>query len=131
MKRGKWGVAEVVVAVVLVMVVALWAMPRVSESACGASATSCKNCHEVKGEKKVNDSGDHHTQHAFGDFCVFCHSGNTAATGKDEAHQGMVKPLESLDKSCAACHPDDFEDRAKKYKKDEPKQDEAKKVEDK
>jgi hypothetical protein len=114
--EGKWNVTKVLVSVLLVFAVALWATPRVSESACGAAASSCKNCHEVKGEKKVNASGDWHTQHAFGDFCVFCHSGNTAGATKDEAHQGMVKPLADLEQSCSACHPDDFAKRAEGYK---------------
>jgi formate-dependent nitrite reductase cytochrome c552 subunit len=101
--------------VLLIAAVAVWALPDKSESACGAAASSCKNCHEVKGEMRVNKSGDYHTQHSFGDFCVFCHSGNTAATGKAEAHEGMVKPLADLEQSCASCHPDDFAERAKSY----------------
>jgi len=64
---------------------------------------------------RVNTKGAYHAQHAFGDFCVFCHSGNTAGTTRVESHQGMVRPLENLQKSCAACHPDDYEKRAVLY----------------
>ena len=35
---------------------------------CGSQASSCKNCHEVKGENAVNAKGDWHISHAFGDF---------------------------------------------------------------
>lgn len=116
MVRERWGITSVLFSVVLILAVAVWALPRMSDAACGASASSCKNCHEIKGEKKVNSTGDYHTQHAFGDFCVFCHSGNTAATDKAGAHEGMVSPTADLEKSCAACHPDDFEKRAAGYK---------------
>ncbi len=93
----------------------LFCMPALSEGACGASASSCKNCHEIKGEHRVNGKGNYHIQHAFGDFCAFCHSGNTAGTNKAESHAGMVKPEDNLKQSCASCHPDDFEERAKRY----------------
>jgi hypothetical protein len=106
---------KILFAIVSIFVLAVWMTPATSESACGAAASSCKNCHEVKGEMRVGDKGDYHSQHAFGDFCVFCHSGNTAATSKAEAHEGMVKPLENLEQSCASCHPDDFEGRGKGY----------------
>jgi hypothetical protein len=115
MKIGRGVVSKDLILIALILVVSVWLVPGISESACGAAASSCKNCHEVKGEMKVNDKGDYHTQHAFGDFCVFCHSGNTAATGKAEAHEGLVKPLDNLEQSCASCHPDDFEKKAKGY----------------
>ncbi len=114
MKRGRC-LSKVWMLVFLSVMAAFWVSPSMTESACGAAASSCKNCHEVKGEMGVNDKGYYHTQHAFGDFCVFCHSGNTAATTKVEAHEGMVKPLENLEQSCASCHPDDFEKKAKGY----------------
>ncbi len=115
MEKKSLDFLRVVIPVLLIVAVAFWATPRITESACGAAASSCKNCHEVKGEKRVNKSGDYHTQHSFGDFCVFCHSGNTAATDKAGAHEGMVKPLANLEQSCASCHPDDFAERAKGY----------------
>jgi hypothetical protein len=106
---------KILMPVFLIVVAFIWMIPESSESACGAAASSCKNCHEVKGEMRVNKTGDYHTQHSFGDFCIFCHSGNTASTTKAEAHEGMVKPLASLEQSCAACHPDDFAEKAKGY----------------
>jgi hypothetical protein len=115
MRIKKEAFYTVLFSIFLMFVAAFWVAPRISEGACGAAASSCKNCHEIKGEMKVNAKGDYHTQHAFGDFCVFCHSGNTAATNKAEAHEGMVKPLGNLEQSCASCHPDDFQDRAKGY----------------
>jgi len=90
--------------------------PTIAEGACGAAASSCKNCHEIQGKKKVNSQGAWHKEHEFADFCVFCHSGNTTATAKAEAHKGIIKPLENLEKSCSACHPDDYKKQAKKYK---------------
>jgi hypothetical protein len=82
---------------------------------CGSSVSSCKNCHEVKGQHPVNTKGEWHTAHAFGDFCEFCHAGNVQATEKDAAHQGLVKPLDDVKASCQSCHPDDYMARAKKY----------------
>lgn len=115
MEMGKLNGPKILFSIFLMAMAALWVYPGISEGACGAAASSCKNCHEIKGEKKVNTSGAWHTQHAFGDFCVFCHSGNTAAAAKAEAHKGMVKPLANLEQSCAACHPDDFEKRSTGY----------------
>lgn len=89
--------------------------PSIAEGACGAAASSCKNCHEIQGKKKVNSQGAWHKEHGFADFCVFCHGGSTTATTKDKAHKGMIKPLENIEKSCSACHPDDYRKRAKKY----------------
>ena len=115
MKKIRVGVLKFFIPVFLIVGIFYWAIPDVTESACGAAASSCKNCHEVKGEMRVNKTGDYHTQHSFGDFCVFCHSGNTASTTKVEAHEGMVKPLDDLKQSCGSCHPDDFEKRAEGY----------------
>ncbi len=82
---------------------------------CGSQASSCKNCHEVKGEDAVNAKGDWHTQHAFGDFCEFCHGGNVQATDKAPAHEGLVQPLGDVKTNCASCHADDYQARAEKY----------------
>jgi cytochrome c553 len=82
---------------------------------CGSQASSCKNCHEVKGEDAVNAKGDWHISHAFGDFCEFCHAGNVAATDKAAAHEGMVTPLGDVKANCSSCHADDFQTRAEKY----------------
>jgi hypothetical protein len=82
---------------------------------CGSQASSCKNCHEVKGEDPVNAKGDWHISHAFGDFCEFCHAGNVAATDKAAAHEGLVEPLGDVKTNCSMCHSDDLEPRAEKY----------------
>jgi hypothetical protein len=81
---------------------------------CGSQASSCKNCHEVKGEDPVNAQGDWHTQHAFGDFCEFCHGGNVQALDQNAAHQGLVAPLGDIQTNCASCH-DAFEPKAQTY----------------
>ncbi len=82
---------------------------------CGSQASSCKNCHEVKGADPVNATGDWHVSHAFGDFCEFCHAGNVQATDKDAAHQGMVQPLGDVKANCSSCHADDYQTLAEKY----------------
>ncbi|HLF29226.1 MAG TPA: hypothetical protein VJG32_23105 [Anaerolineae bacterium] len=73
---------------------------------CGSQASSCKNCHEVKGEDPVNAQGDWHISHAFGDFCEFCHGGNVQAIDKNAAHQGLLAPLGDVQTNCSACHAD-------------------------
>ena len=82
---------------------------------CGSQASSCKNCHEVKGEDPVNAKGDWHTQHAFGDFCEFCHAGNVQATDEAAAHQGMVQPLGDVKTNCSSCHAADYQTKAEPY----------------
>jgi len=82
---------------------------------CGSAASSCKNCHEVKAEDPVNAKGDWHTQHAFGDFCEFCHAGNVQATDKTAAHQGLVQPFGDVKANCSSCHADDYQAKAQTY----------------
>lgn len=93
----------------------LLAYPRPAQAQCGSSASSCKDCHEVKKLDPVNAKGAWHTAHAFGDFCAFCHSGNTKSKDKITAHTGMLDPLADVKGSCQSCHPNDYMDRAKKY----------------
>lgn len=99
-------------ALALIVVITL---PRQAAAQCGAAASSCKDCHEVKKLAPVNTNGSWHTAHAFGDFCEFCHSGNTKAKEKEAAHVGMVYPLSDIKAACQSCHPNDFNDRAQKY----------------
>jgi hypothetical protein len=89
--------------------------PRPAAAQCGSSASSCKDCHEIKKVKSVNASGAWHTQHAFGDFCAFCHSGNTKSKDQTAAHTGMLDPLGDVKGACQSCHPNDYMERAKKY----------------
>jgi hypothetical protein len=82
---------------------------------CGSQSSSCKNCHEVKGEDPVNAKGDWHISHAFGDFCEFCHAGNVQAADKAAAHEGLVEPLGDVQANCSSCHADDYQAKAEKY----------------
>ena len=84
---------------------------------CGSQASSCKNCHEVKGEDTVNAKGDWHIAHAFGDFCEFCHGGNVQATDEAAAHQGLVAPLDDVKANCSSCHAADYPTKAEPYAK--------------
>lgn len=100
----------------IVLLAGVWlVLPQPTEAQCGSSASSCKTCHETQKQHPVNTQGDWHTQHAFGDFCEFCHAGNVQAADKDAAHQGLVHPLEDVAASCQSCHPQDTTDRAQKY----------------
>ncbi len=101
--------------VILVLVGAILVWPQPVGAQCGTQASSCKNCHEVQAQDPVNTEGDWHTQHAFGDFCQFCHAGNVAATDKDAAHEGLIHPLGDPQGSCSACHPNDYQDSAQVY----------------
>jgi hypothetical protein len=83
---------------------------------CGSAASSCKNCHEVQGEKPVNNDGTAwHQSHAFGDFCYICHGGNSQATDETAAHTGMIPPLSDVKAACQQCHSNDLMDRAQVY----------------
>lgn len=90
-------------------------LPRSADAQCGSSASSCKNCHEVQAKAPVNTKGAWHTQHAFGDFCEFCHAGNVKAKDQTAAHTGMIAPLADVKGSCQSCHPDNYMDRAQTY----------------
>ena len=103
---------------VLLLLVSAFAFVGVepAKAQCGSQASSCKNCHEVQGQKSVNTDGTGwHQSHAFGDFCYICHAGNNQATDKAAAHQGMVSPLIDVKASCQQCHPADLDARAKVY----------------
>lgn len=89
---------------------------KTAQAACGASTSSCKTCHEVKGEDPVSKKGDWHVQHAFGDFCQACHLGVATENDKTKAHAGVIaKPLAQSDQSCSSCHPSDTATRVAKY----------------
>jgi len=103
---------------VLLLLVSAFAFVGVkpAKAQCGSQASSCKNCHEVQGQKSVNADGTGwHQSHAFGDFCYICHAGNNQATDKAAAHQGMVAPLADVKASCKQCHAADLDARAKVY----------------
>ena len=111
----KFGFSKILVLSVFFVAFVVAGYMNRAESACGASTTNCKRCHEGQGEMKVNDGSAQHKQHAFGDFCVFCHGGDTKGKTKEDAHKGLRSPLEDTKTSCSACHPDDYEKRAAKY----------------
>ncbi len=102
----------------IVLMVGAYLFSRVpaASAQCGTQASSCKNCHEVQKQDPVNNDGTGwHQSHAFGDFCANCHAGNVQSTVKEEAHTGMVPPLQDVQASCGNCHPDDLSARAQVY----------------
>jgi hypothetical protein len=117
MQRKKLFLMPVVAGLLIVIVsgIAL-AVTQAVHAQCGSQTSSCKNCHEVQGQKSVNNDGTAwHTSHAFGDFCYICHGGNQQATDKTAAHTGMVPPLSDIKASCQSCHPSDYQAQAKVY----------------
>lgn len=98
-----------------VLAAAALCWPQPVDAQCGTQASSCKNCHEVQAQDPVNTEGAWHVDHAFGDFCEFCHAGNVTATDADAAHEGMIYPLGDLAGSCSSCHPMDYQDIAVSY----------------
>jgi hypothetical protein len=102
-----------VILMALTTAIVVWPTPVGAQ--CGSQASSCKNCHEVQGQDPVSAKGDWHVQHAFGDFCEFCHAGNVTATDKVAAHQGMVSPMADVKASCQKCHSADLTAKAQVY----------------
>jgi hypothetical protein len=100
--------------VLAALLLAAW-WPRSAQAQCGTQASSCKSCHEVQAKDPVNTKGAWHTDHAFGDFCEYCHAGNVQATDQTAAHQGMVAWNADVKASCASCHAADYEKRAQTY----------------
>lgn len=105
------------VLILLILVSVMWLLSSSPVAAqCGSQASSCKNCHEVQGQLPVNTDGTGwHESHAFGDFCYICHAGNQQAMDIEEAHAGMVPPLEDVEASCQMCHAADLTERAQVY----------------
>lgn len=117
MHQRKLFALPIVTGILLVLVSAIALITtQPAKAQCGSQASSCKNCHEVQGQKTVNSDGTQwHQSHAFGDFCYICHGGNQQATGESAAHTGMVSPLSDVKASCQQCHPNDLDTRAKVY----------------
>ena len=117
MQRKNISTVLIAVGALLVVMTGVWLATATSASAqCGSQASSCKNCHEVQGQKPVNNDGTAwHQSHAFGDFCYICHAGNNQAKDETEAHSGMVSPLSDVKASCVQCHPNDYQERAQVY----------------
>jgi hypothetical protein len=118
MQHQKRFIGRVTAGLILVICATIiWLESAVPANAqCGSQASSCKNCHEVQGEKPVNQDGTAwHQSHAFGDFCYICHAGNNQAQDETTAHTGMVSPLSDIKASCMQCHPNDYMERAQVY----------------
>ena len=105
------------VLILLILVSGMWLLTSSPVAAqCGSQASSCKNCHEVQAQLPVNTDGTGwHESHAFGDFCYICHAGNQQAMEIEEAHAGMVPPMEDVNASCQMCHAADLTERAQVY----------------
>jgi hypothetical protein len=112
-KRKRWWILFAG-GILLVLALVQFAPVHV-QAQCGTQASSCKSCHEVQAKDPVNSKGAWHTEHAFGDFCEFCHAGNVHATDQTGAHQGMVAWNADVKASCASCHASDYEKRAQTY----------------
>ena len=117
MQNKKYYLLSIFVGLILVFVSGLWlASAQPVKAQCGSQASSCKNCHEVQGQKSVNSDGTGwHQSHAFGDFCYICHAGNQQATDKVASHTGMVPPLQDVKSACTSCHVKDTAARAQVY----------------
>ena len=112
-KNKRWWIIPGVGIFLLLALIPL--QPLSVQAQCGTQASSCKNCHEVQAKDAVNSKGVWHTDHAFGDFCEFCHAGNVHAKDKAAAHQGMVAWNADVKASCASCHAADYEKRGQTY----------------
>ncbi len=74
---------------------------------CGASVSTCRQCHEIDKQHPVlADGRPWHVDHAFGDFCADCHGGDAKATDVAAAHAGLGVPLGDAALHCgsATCH---------------------------
>lgn len=100
---------------VIASLIFLWPATQASAQ-CGSQASSCKNCHEVQGQKSVNSDGTAwHSQHQQIDACVSCHAGNPQSTDKTQAHTGIVPWNSDVKAGCASCHPSDYLPKAQIY----------------
>jgi hypothetical protein len=117
MRHKKISFMMISVGILLIIATGAWlATATPVKAQCGSQASSCKNCHEVQGQKPVNNDGSTwHTSHAFGDFCYICHGGNNQATDEATAHVGLEDPLADIQASCQQCHPNDLQARAQVY----------------
>lgn len=113
LSKDRWWIIPGALVLLLLMLAPFWTASV--QAQCGTQASSCKNCHEVQGKHPVNSKGAWHTDHAFGDFCEFCHAGNVQAADKTAAHQGLVPWNADVKASCASCHASDYEQRAQTY----------------
>jgi len=80
---------------------------RSAYAQCGTKASSCKTCHEVQGKLKSEYPKALATSSIpFGDFCVFCHAGDTKPRQSSRAIKAC-RPTRRLGASCARAHESD------------------------
>lgn len=89
--------------------VALVALALLARSAdalaqCGATLSSCRQCHEIDANGPTPPAARWHSDHALGDFCADCHGGDRATREEASAHVGLVDPLTPSAERCIACH---------------------------
>ncbi|HVW24466.1 MAG TPA: YeeE/YedE thiosulfate transporter family protein [Polyangiaceae bacterium] len=71
---------------------------------CGATLSSCRQCHEIDANGPPPPAARWHSDHALGDFCADCHGGDRTAPDEASAHAGLVDPLSPSGERCVACH---------------------------
>lgn len=86
-----------------------------AQAQCGSEASSCKTCHEIRGEHPVNTTGAWHVDHAFEDYCASCHRGDTHAPDPADAHAEMNTALADMERYCGVCHQDATADLLASY----------------
>ena len=88
----------------LIALIGVWLSPGQDVDAQCSDPSACKTCHEIQGQKPVNDSSPWHKQHAIFDFCAACHGGERDATDFTTAHIGVVTSLAQMPVNCSSCH---------------------------
>ncbi len=101
----------------LIVLAMLFALPAQNVAAQCKGVSSCKDCHEVQGQKPINTVGAWHTDHASFDVCVSCHAGNRDAIDLASAHTGLVTKFADMGGNCKQCHSDDLDKRLTIYAK--------------
>jgi uncharacterized protein len=97
------------VGILLLTAAVIWlaAAPVVQAQCVGVS--SCKNCHELQGQRPSSLQYAWHSDHMVFDFCGACHSGDRLADEADAAHSGATAALDQMATYCRDCHVEDLE----------------------
>jgi|GEM_PF-179162 len=82
-----------------------WGVPDSAYAQCGGPTSSCRDCHENRGEGPFVATEAWHADHAMGDFCSNCHGGSST-TADEGAHAGLADPLANEGERCRVCHAD-------------------------
>ncbi|MFI5298585.1 MAG: hypothetical protein ACHREM_10845 [Polyangiales bacterium] len=91
--------------IVAAWMIAVACASTTAHAQCGAKTTTCRQCHELRGEAPIVERA-WHRDHAFADLCTDCHGGDGDARAAPEAHAGLRDPLTESGKSCESCHAD-------------------------